>query len=111
MNNPERVWERHEFYDYKNVLEISDMWAMLKRENQQSSGSAGVFRPTACITRFLPEALMHGYHFTLSSKAQLYTNFTWKKLIIFESLPLGFGLGTTICRTKAFRRELKAQAT
>jgi len=31
-------------------------------------------------------------------------------MITFESLPLGFGLGTSICRTKAFRREMKAQA-
>jgi hypothetical protein len=54
---------------------------------------------------------MHAYHFTLGSKPQLHTNFTWKKLIISENLSLGFGLGTSICRTKAFRRELKAQAT
>jgi len=81
---------------------------MLKRENQESCGSAGAFRPTSCIIRLLPEALMHGSPFTLSSKAQLQTNFTWKKMIIFESLPLSFGLGTSICRTKAIRRELKA---
>jgi hypothetical protein len=87
------------------------MCAMLKRENQEASGSAGAFRPTAYTIRLLPKALMHGYHSTLGSKTQLHTNFTWKKLIIFESLPLGFGLGTSICRTKAFRRELKVQAT
>jgi len=87
------------------------MWARLKRENQRSSGSTGAFRPTACTIRLLPEALMHAYHFTLGSKPQLHTNFTWKKLIISENLSLGFGLGTSICRTKAFRRELKAQAT
>jgi hypothetical protein len=59
MNNLERVWERHEFYDYKNDLERSDVWAMLKRQNQKSCGSGGAFRPPSYIIRLVPEAFMH----------------------------------------------------
>jgi len=80
-------------------------------EKRKPKGTAAAFRPTACIIHLLPEALMHGYHFTLSSKAQLHTHLIWKKIIIYESLPLGFDLGTHICRTKALRLELKARTT
>jgi hypothetical protein len=48
------------------------------------------------VANKVPEAVTHVHHFTLSSKPHLHTNFTWKKLIIFDSLPLGSGLETGI---------------